>query len=130
MMHVLQSGDLVRGLTVTRTDGSRWEYDSISQRRNLLLVVLPREPEPAGDRFAAEVLENRAEWDAMDTACVITRDAVAGVPAPGVLIADRWGEVFLVAPAADVSELPPIADLVAWVRSMEQKCPECEGEAR
>lgn len=33
------------------------------------------------------------ELAALETTCVITSDAVPGVPIPGIVIADRWGEI-------------------------------------
>ena len=114
--------NLVPHFTVTALDGRTVAYASIWQRRNLLLVVLPS----AGcDDYAAQLDAHIAELTAFDTACVVTRDAVPGVPQPGVAVADRWGELFHVAPA-----LPPAAELIEWLRYTQVQCPECRAEAR
>jgi hypothetical protein len=42
-----------------------------------------------------------------------------------VLIADRWGEVQVVHAGA-----PDVDDILAWLEYVQQRCPECEGEAR
>jgi hypothetical protein len=45
------------------------------------------------------------------------------------VVADRWGEIKLVAGATSVAELPSADELVEWVRFVQCACPECEGEA-
>jgi hypothetical protein len=114
--------NLVPHFTVTGLDGRSIAYASIWQRRNLVLVVLPA----AGcDDYAAAIDASISELTAHETACVVTRDAVSGVPQPGVAIADRWGELFHVA-----AGLPAVAELVEWLRYAQMQCPECRGEAR
>jgi hypothetical protein len=44
---------------------------------------------------------------------------------PGLVVADRWGEIVHVA-----REVPRVADVLDWLDHLEQRCPECEGEAR
>ena len=67
---------------------------------------------------------------AHDTECVITREQVEGVPCPGVITADRWGEICFVAEAGTIAALPPVAELVEWLHYVQIQCPECQGEAR
>jgi hypothetical protein len=55
----------------------------------------------------------------------MTRDPVPGGPMPGVLIADRWGEV-----AHIERGLPAVSTLMEWLDDLVNHCPECEGEAR
>jgi hypothetical protein len=43
-----------------------------------------------------------------------------------VLVADRWGEIVCLERARSVA----IDDLLGWLEFVEQRCPECEGEAR
>jgi hypothetical protein len=116
--------------TVTRIDGTPAAYAGVWQLRNLLLVVLPDHPSAAESDYLARLTARDSDWTSLDTACVITRDEVSGVPRPGVLVADRWGEIHLVAGAATVGELTPLDELVEWLRYISHKCPECEGEAR
>ena len=127
---VLQSGNRVPHFTVTRIDGSRAAYADAWQFRNLLLVVLPAEPSPAEDAYLARLDARDADWASFDTASILTRDDVPGVPRPGVVVADRWGEIHHVSGAASVGELTPPDELVEWLRYISHKCPECEGEAR
>ena len=65
-----------------------------------------------------------------DTKWIVTEDRIAGVPCPSVVVADRWGEVAHVAHPSQVQDLPAPEELFEWVRYLEYRCPECEGEAR
>jgi hypothetical protein len=104
-------------------------YRSIWQHANLVLVCL-RDTLPADDgvrdRMQAYTSGSRA-LAAADVACVITRDAG---PSPGVIVADRWGEIAYVAAASDVQGLPSADALADWIEYLRSQCPECEGEAR
>ena len=62
----------------------------------------------------------------LEARLVVTRETVDGVPRPGVVIADRWGEVFAV---IDDPARTDVDDLIEWLRWVQMKCPECEGEA-
>lgn len=124
---MLQRGELVPHFEVRDLAGNVCRYAAIWQRRNLVLVALPA----AGpDTYACELAARGAEVDQRDGTCVITRDAVPGVPAPAVVIADRWGEIAHVAAARDVDELPPAAEVLEWLDYVVRRCPECEGEAK
>jgi hypothetical protein len=50
---------------------------------------------------------------------------VTGVPRPGALVADRWGEVVHVEDG-----WPTVSSLLEWLDYVAHRCPECEGEAR
>lgn len=52
-----------------------------------------------------------------------------GVPRPGVVIADQWGEVFAVEAAGGDHAFPPAVEVVSWLRFLAIQCPECQGEA-
>ncbi len=129
---------LARGSTlpphmrVITLDGSPFDYAGTWQRRNLLLVALP----PAGARDSDEAAwlaaldTSRQALETYDAAVVVTRDAVPGLDAPGVLVADRWGEVAFVQTARRIADLPPPAALDDWLKFVDHACPECEGEAR
>ena len=109
----LKPGDLVPHFFVRAIDGREVRYADIWQRQQLLLVCMG----PGGSEDPP--------LRAPDTAIVITHDHVRGVPRPGVLIADRWGEIHHVA-----DDIPDSAELLSWLRYVQQRCPECEGEAR
>lgn len=58
------------------------------------------------------------------------RLASAGITVPAVLIADQWGELFVVEPAGVEHVLLAPDEIVAWLRYLAVQCPECQGEAR
>src|SRR3954470_23568490 len=107
---------------VTTIDGERFRYASIWQLKNLALLTLGPEDEPGPG--IADLLARGAEFDALKSVCIVTRDSIASVPTPGVLIADRWGEVVHVETTA---ELPTTTELLEWLDYVERRCPECEG---
>jgi hypothetical protein len=125
---MLQPRDQIPHFVVTDIDGRTVAYAAISQHAHLLLVSLGNAAAP-DDRLLGYVDEIRA-LAAGDLACVVTRDAVPGLPSPGAIVADRWGEIVHVASAADVWSLPSAVDLAEWVAYIRIQCPECEGEAR
>jgi peroxiredoxin len=126
---VLNTGDPVPHFDVTTVDGAAVRYATIWQRRNLVLVTLGHTT--AASRPYADAMASRAdEFASHAAACVITQDPIVGLPAPGVLVADRWGEVVYAMTGADIRELPSPQDLIEWLEYVEQRCPECEGEAR
>jgi hypothetical protein len=49
---------------------------------------------------------------------------------PGVVVADRWGEIVHVATTSQVDILTSPEDLLDWLDYLEKRCPECEGEAK
>lgn len=53
----------------------------------------------------------------------------AGIPVPGVLVADQWGELHLVQDAGAAHRFPAPAEVIEWLRYLAIQCPECEGEA-
>ena len=126
---MLQTHHLVPHFDVSDLAGERVHYSSLWQRKNLVLVTLPDAEAPAReyvDRLMALVRGLNDE----DTKWIVTEDRIAGVPCPSVVVADRWGEVAHVAHPSRVEDLPVPEELVDWVRYLEYRCPECEGEAR
>jgi hypothetical protein len=122
-------GDQVRHFDVTCVDGTRAEYAAFWQRQHLLLVSLPDTTALDAVAFLSALAERTADIDAYDVRTIVTTERVDGVPQPGVVVADRWGEIKLVAGATSVAELPSADELVEWVRFVQCACPECEGEA-
>jgi len=127
---MLQKGDLVPHLEVETVHGQVFRYSTIWQQTNLVLVVLPRSESPSIATYVSELTARLAEFSEQGTKCVITRERAAGIAAPGVLVADRWGEIGYVTTVADVSDLPSAQDLLDWVAYVQNQCPECQGEAK
>ena len=129
-MSLLQVRDAMPHFEVARLDGARVRYESIWQRKNLLLVVMPTRVDNASETYASQLANRLDEITRHDAECVITRDPIPGIQPPGVLVADRWGEVHFVAESENVAGLPPLDELIEWLQYVQMKCPECEGESR
>jgi hypothetical protein len=126
---MLAPGDLVPHFTVTDLDGSQVDYSSIWQRKNLVLVMLS-DGGPSSRSYAEQLMARAGDGQTGETAWLVTSDRIAGLPSPGAIVADRWGELMHVASAPDVAHLPGSDELVEWVEYVQHRCPECEGEAR
>jgi hypothetical protein len=124
----LGRGDQVPHFRAQTIDGSTCHYAAIWQHRNLLLVLLP--DTGGGDEYVTDLRHRSADLERFETECVISRDAPSGMHTPGVLLADRWGEVVHIAASTDASGLPPVDELLDWLEYIQHRCPECEGEAR
>lgn len=118
--NVLGRGDHVPHFEVTLPTGGAFAYASIWQHKNLVLVTLP--DATADSRYASELSDRHADFARLHTACVITFDRVAGLPAPGVLVADRWGEVVYAAVTSEASDLPHPSELIEWVDWIARRC--------
>jgi hypothetical protein len=122
----LRRGDLLPHFTVRTLAGDVVDYrTSMWQRRTLALVMLG-EIEPDADLSTRVEALNALTAD--DNVCVVTRDAIDGAPSPGIIVADRWGEIVHVGVASSVCDLPTVAELAEWLEHLAQRCPECEGE--
>ena len=129
-MHMLQRGELIPHFVVTTLGGERIEYATLWQRRNLVLVTLPAADSDASRKYVSELSDRISQFSAQNTACVMTREQVPGVPHPGALVADKWGEIIYVRAASEAADLPPAGDLSDWIKYVETQCPECEGEVK
>jgi hypothetical protein len=116
--------------SVTTIDGRRSSYAELWQRKNLLLIAIPDAESTERAAWVSGLSAHTAELTAHDTECVITSDQIDDVPCPGLVIADRWGEVVFVAEARTVADLPDVDAIIDWLRHVQGRCPECEGEAR
>ncbi len=127
----LQRGDAVPHFEVTAIDGSRVAYRTIWQQRNLLLVSLHtgEGKAPVRPPLVGELHASQEQLGALATAVVITDGAVEGVPSPGVVIADRWGEIYLSCGGSPAG-WPDVGELLEWLSYIQRECPECEGERR
>ena len=127
---VLAAGSQIPRFNVRTLEGNDVAYASIWQRKNLVLITVPA-VEPAGSSGSlSQITARLLPLIPADTACVITRDTVTGIPSPGVVVADRWGEIVHVAAASTVADLPSVPELVEWVDYVRHQCPECQGEAK
>jgi hypothetical protein len=113
---------------VRNLDAEVFRYSTIWQHKNFVLVLLPAGT--VDDRYVAELTARLSDFHARDTECVITQDEIAGLPVPGAVVADRWGEIVHVAAAARIVDLPTASGLLDWVEYVQRRCPECEGEAK
>jgi hypothetical protein len=127
---MLAKGDAVPHFDVRDLDGRTVRYADIWQRRQLVLVALPGAADDVGRAYAAHVAARLAAPGAPDTAVVVTADSVPSVPAPAVIVADRWGEVYFAAGGAEARDLPAPGEVVEWATFVAHECPECQGEAK
>jgi peroxiredoxin len=127
---MLKQGDQVPRFTITTTDGREIRYLDLWQHSNLLLVALSPDTVASAARYIDGIRKRLSDLPADDTTCIVTSDQVEGLPAPGTLVADRWGEVRFARRADSVEDLPAPQDLAEWVQHVQHACPECEGEAR
>jgi hypothetical protein len=126
---MLQRGDSVPHFEVRTVDGDLFEYSAIWQRKNLLLVRL-RHASNDDSAYMSDLRGRAAEFHALESECVITRDDVPGLDAPGLLIADRWGEIIHITAASESAQSPTPEELLGWLEYVQHRCPECEGEAK
>lgn len=124
----IQPGDQVPHFDVQTVDGRAFSYRTIWQRKNLLLVLLPESSADAED--VSKLRAREPEFERFDTECVITRDGVADIGAPAVLVADRWGEIIHIAALSNSEQSPAPEHLLGWLEYIQNRCPECEGEAK
>ncbi len=129
-MEPLRAGDAVPRFAISTAYGERVRYDDLWQRKPLLLVCAGALDAPGARDYVAELDAHRRELTAFETACVVTAERIDRVPCPGVVVADRWGEVRFVAGASSAADLPRVPALVEWLRFIQSECPECQGEAR
>ena len=127
---MLQRGDRVPHFDVEQMDGTRARYRELWQLRNLVLLSLPDDDGGEFVEYATRLAQRQAELRAEAAGLVMTRAPITGVPRPGLVIADRWGEIYSVVTARSAPELPTVDDLLEWVRYIQHACPECEGEAK
>ena len=127
---MLQRGDSVPHFEARTVEGQLFDYSAIWQRRNLVLVALPASRSEFSVSYISRLVARKSEFAAENSQCVITRDVVPGIPSPGVIVADRWGEIVHVANPSRVEDLASPEELLDWVNYLERRCPECEGEAK
>ena len=125
---MLKRGDQVPHFEVRTVQGGVFSYSTIWQRKNLLLVLLSKSSADAG--YISDLRAYESEFRSLDTECVVVRGEVAWLRAPAVLLADRWGEVIHITAASESARSPAADDLLPWLQYIQNRCPECEGEAK
>jgi hypothetical protein len=122
--------DLLPMFTVRNAlDGVMVRYENIWQQRNLVLV-LARKDDLTAAEYTNALIAATSPQDAADTTFVSTSNRIPGLPFPGAVVADRWGEIYYVKTTSQAAGLPTVEDLAEWLRYVRQQCPECQGEAR
>jgi hypothetical protein len=128
--HVLRPGDQIPHFEVTNVQGQAVSYSTIWQRKNFLLVTVPvSDPLGSFAKYIGRLAVAMPALTERHTECVITRDVVAGAPSPGIVVADRWGEIVHVARGSQGTPLPEPDELLEWIDYVQHQCPECQGEA-
>lgn len=127
---MLQRGDLIPHVEVRTLQGELFSYATVWQRKNLVLVTLPATEAGSPATYVLRLTAWIPEFAAQNAECVMTQDPVPGILSPGVIIADRWGEVVYVVAKSNVADLPPPQELMDWLAYMQTQCPECEGEVK
>ncbi len=125
-----KAGERVPPFAIQTVDGRHVRYADIWQRHLLLLLSLPAAGDAAEEAYAEELRARSTELSTSDAEIVVTREPVEGIRPPAAVVADRWGEILMVAEERHLTDLPSPADLIEWLRYAEHQCPECEGEAR
>jgi len=127
---VLRVADLVPHFTVHDLRGPIVSYKDIWQRQNLLLLMLCRASSNDAAAYLARLQAHMTKLADHDTAVVITTESVEGLSATSVMVADRWGEIHWIADAGSTDEMPAPSELIDWLRCVQMRCPECEGETK
>ena len=127
---MLQRGDSVPHFEVKTIAGELFSYSTIWQRKHLVLIALPTSESEAAGTYTSELVARRSEFTAKGAECVVTRDRVPGIRSPGVVVADRWGEIVHIATTSHVDDLTSPEELLEWLDYLDRRCPECEGEAK
>jgi len=105
---------------VHTTDNTTVDYGAIWQKQQLLLVCLDdSDASAAVAAVAEELVRRRAELMAAESCLVVTRDVVPGADRPGVVVADRWGEIHA---SLGASAIEDADDLIEWMRFVRRKC--------
>ncbi len=128
---ILGAGDTVPDFEAQTLDGRTVRYRDIWQNKLLVLVRFASPESEAARAYRRRLVDRQAELTANDTVVLVaTRLPLPFPAAPGLVIADRWGEVRWIAHPDDDAGLPPTAEIIEWLRFVQMECPECQGETR
>jgi hypothetical protein len=126
----VRRGELIREFQVAAIDGVAFDYRDIWQRQNLLLIALREPPSDAAMQYLASLTGRHDALAEFETRCVATTERVPGINAPALIVADRWGEIYLASEVHTVAELPSASEVFECLRYIAYECPEWQGEAR
>ncbi len=121
------TGDTVPDIEGVTLDGRALRYRDIWQNRVLVLVTLPDQHSPAAQRYLQALRAKARELTTHETEVVVRSSPHEK---PGVILADRWGEIRNRWAAEREDALPPPSELVEWLRFVQMECPECQGETK
>lgn len=110
---------------VVTVGGHRVRYENLWQHRNLVFVSVGVADRPGLPRYVEDLLAHASDFAEADTALVISTEAVTGLPSPGVIVADRWGEIVYVYSDDRIASMPSPDELLEWVNFVRIQCPEC-----
>jgi peroxiredoxin len=128
MKVMLRPGDQVPHVSFRTTDGHALRYADLWQHKNLILVSLPADS--AFGTYAARLEHDLRSGLPADTSLVISHDALADLPAPAILVADKWGEIHYAYTASTLAEMPVAESILEWLTYVRVQCPECQGETK
>ena len=74
---------------VATVDGRRVRYADLWQHRHLIGVSVGAAPHPGLMRLGRNLLARASEFEKVDASLVISAETIAGLPSPGVIVADR-----------------------------------------
>jgi hypothetical protein len=120
----LQAGDCLPAFTSETLDGREVPDTQLWQRRNVVLLVAPREVIATQSSYVASLDRRISELKPSDTSLVISHQPIAGVAMRSLVIADRWGEIVHLAHVPS-GNWPSIDDVIEWVEFIRAQCPEC-----
>ena len=125
---MLHSGDHVPHVSFRTIDAGTINYADLWQHRNLIVVSIPAEP--AFTDYAARLEQALRQRLPADTSLVISHDALPDLPAPAILVADKWGEIHYAHAASTLAEMLDSEAVLEWLTYVRVQCPECQGETK
>jgi hypothetical protein len=121
----LEPGDQVPHFSVSTALGQQVRYDRMWQHRNLVFVSVDVRRHPQYGVYASDLMARTREFAAAETELVVSPDPIQGLPAPAVMVADRWGEIVRIFTADADVPLPNADELLDWINFIRMQCPEC-----
>ncbi len=134
---MIQSGDQLPDFDALTLDGHRVNYrQDVWQKKLAVLVTFASPHSDVAHAYRSALAARVRELTACDTMLLIVpgdgdrHGARSPLPAPAVIIADRWGEVRDVEHPPDDGGLPGVDAIIEWLRFVQVECPECQGETK
>jgi hypothetical protein len=103
---------------VRSVDGATVDYRSIWQREQLLLICL--DESATSDpliRLAQDLATRGTDLSVVETSLVVTRESIAGLPCPALILADRYGEIFWTREPGGVTDADDVIDSLRVIQS-------------